>query len=250
VSKPSVLCVDDEPAILSGLERLLRPRFEVSVAPNGQEGLDLVLHGGPFAVVVSDMRMPGMDGAEFLSRVRTAAPGSVRMLLTGHADLGTALLAVNEAQAHRLLPKPCPPEVLVAALDAAATPHRPLGALSGPGLPGRTAAAAPPAVSREMRSMRTEVRPGAAGQISVIVEGAFDTPDVATLVALAESLWRHAPRSRLTLDFHGAREVSDLAIARLADEMRRAPDGVALAGLSQRHQGCGEGVRAPGAGVP
>jgi CheY-like chemotaxis protein len=73
---------------------------------------------GPFAVVVSDMRMPGMSGAEFLSRVRQKAPETVRMLLTGHADLHAAMDAVNRGHILHFLTKPCPKTILVAAINS------------------------------------------------------------------------------------------------------------------------------------
>jgi response regulator RpfG family c-di-GMP phosphodiesterase len=70
------------------------------------------------------MRMPGMDGAAFLSRVRQSAPDTVRMLLTGHSDMETAIAAVNEGQIFRFLTKPCPPERLLAAFEAAAAQNQ------------------------------------------------------------------------------------------------------------------------------
>src|SRR5277367_6724112 len=71
--KPRVLCVDDEPNVLEGLTLTLRRRYEVRTAPGGAEGLELLGRDGPFAVVLSDMRMPGMDGAAFLARARRRA---------------------------------------------------------------------------------------------------------------------------------------------------------------------------------
>jgi len=112
--KPRVLCVDDEPMVLQGLTLHLRRRYEVVTAESGITALAAMGRGEPFAVIVSDMRMPGMDGAEFLARARGAAPDSVRVLLTGHADLQSALSAVNEGQIFRFLTKPCPAEELLA----------------------------------------------------------------------------------------------------------------------------------------
>ena len=82
-----VLFVDDEQDILDGCQRLLRKEFNVSVALGEQQGLAAIEQYGPFAVVVSDMRMPGMNGAEFLAQVRKKAPDTIRMLLTGYPDL-------------------------------------------------------------------------------------------------------------------------------------------------------------------
>lgn len=117
--KPRVLCVDDEPNILEGLALHLRRRFEVLTATSGQTGLELLEKKGGAAVVVSDMRMPGMDGAAFLGNVRRAQPDTVRILLTGQADLASAIKAVNDGQLFRFLTKPCPPAMLLDTLDAA-----------------------------------------------------------------------------------------------------------------------------------
>ena len=119
-----VLCVDDEPNVLQGLALHLRRQWHVHLATSGPEGLAIIEREGPFAVVLSDMRMPEMDGATFLSRVRSVAPDSVRMLLTGQTDFSSAVAAVNEGQVFRFLTKPCPPEYLRAAFEAAAEQHR------------------------------------------------------------------------------------------------------------------------------
>lgn len=109
---PPVLLVDDEVAILDGLRRQLRKSFTVHTATGGAEALEL-LKSEPISVVVSDMRMPHMDGATFLSQVRSLYPSVVRILLTGQADTQAAITAVNEGQIYRFLTKPCPPEVLL-----------------------------------------------------------------------------------------------------------------------------------------
>jgi response regulator RpfG family c-di-GMP phosphodiesterase len=124
VPRPAVLCVDDEPHVLDGLTRHLRRKFTVTAAVGAPAGLAAIGKSGPFAVVVSDMRMPEMDGAAFLKRVREIAPDTVRVLLTGHADLDAAIAAVNEANIFRFLCKPCAPERLHAALEAAAEQYR------------------------------------------------------------------------------------------------------------------------------
>jgi len=113
-----ILFVDDEPNILAGFYRQLRRAFDVETALGAQEGLDAVSARGPYAVIVSDLRMPGMDGIRFLSKVREMAPDSVRMMLTGFADLQTAIEAVNEGNIFRFLTKPCESEVLKNALSA------------------------------------------------------------------------------------------------------------------------------------
>lgn len=119
-----ILCVDDEPNVLEGLALHLRRRFDVVTAESGQAALKLIEGGASFAVVMSDMRMPGMDGAEFLSRVRKLAPDTVRILLTGQAEMKSAILAINEGQIFRFLTKPCPPADLLAAFEAAVEQNR------------------------------------------------------------------------------------------------------------------------------
>ncbi len=120
---PKILCVDDEPNVLAGLELHLHRRYDLTTANGGAAALEL-LEKSTFAVILSDMRMPGMDGAKFLSRARQLAPDSVRMLLTGQADLDSAVAAVNEGQVFRFLLKPCPPDRLLAAFQSAVEQHR------------------------------------------------------------------------------------------------------------------------------
>jgi response regulator RpfG family c-di-GMP phosphodiesterase len=119
----SILLVDDEVAILDGLRRQLRRKFQVHTANGGAEALEL-LQTEPVTVVVSDMRMPQMDGATFLSRVRVLYPDVVRILLTGQTDTQAAITAVNEGQIYRFLTKPCPPEVLLEEIGSAVELNR------------------------------------------------------------------------------------------------------------------------------
>ncbi|MGB0678686.1 MAG: response regulator [Polyangiales bacterium] len=107
-----VLCVDDESRVLDGLELHLGMDYALYTAISGEEGLEKLQDEGPFDVVISDMRMPGMDGAAFLSAVRQAAPDTARILLTGHADTEAALRAVNEGGIFRFHTKPCHPDLL------------------------------------------------------------------------------------------------------------------------------------------
>ncbi len=114
-----VLFVDDEPRILDGLRRLLRPlreEWEMAFAPGGESALAL-LDAHPFDVIVSDMRMPGLDGAALLNRVRDQYPQIVRIVLTGQTEMNTALRAVPVA--HQFLAKPCDPGVLRVAIERA-----------------------------------------------------------------------------------------------------------------------------------
>jgi len=114
-----VLMVDDESNVLEGYQRQLRGRVTLSTALSGFEGLEMLRENGPYAVVISDFKMPNMDGIEFLSEIRQNFPDSVRMMLTGHADLQTAIEAVNSGHIFRLLMKPCSIEDLLLAIEAA-----------------------------------------------------------------------------------------------------------------------------------
>ena len=120
----NILCVDDEPRILEAYVRYFRKQFAIEIAVHGEEGLRLIQEKGPYAVVVSDMRMPDIDGVQFLTLVRKLAPDTVRMMLTGHADIEAAMAAVNEGNIFRFMTKPCPPDVLGSALSAALEQHR------------------------------------------------------------------------------------------------------------------------------
>ncbi len=116
-----ILFVDDEPAVLDGIRRTLRKSFDLSFAESGPQGLDSIRNEGPFAVVVSDMQMPEMNGAEFLSEVRRETPETVRIMLTGNADQQTAVTAINDSDVYRFLTKPCEREELESVLrDAVA----------------------------------------------------------------------------------------------------------------------------------
>jgi response regulator RpfG family c-di-GMP phosphodiesterase len=124
VSLPRVLLVDDEPAVLEGIQRLLRKQYEITLAAGPEAALEAIDPARPFAVVVSDMRMPRMNGAQLLSRFYERAPDTVRMLLTGQADLDAAISAVNDGHLFRFLTKPCPHETFAPALAAAVEQHR------------------------------------------------------------------------------------------------------------------------------
>jgi response regulator RpfG family c-di-GMP phosphodiesterase len=111
-----VLFVDDEPNILEALQRTLRKQVDLHTATSGAEGLVKLRESGPFALVVSDMRMPVMNGAQFLAKAREQAPDTVRMILSGQADFPATIAAVNEGHIYRFLSKPCPPDQLLAAV--------------------------------------------------------------------------------------------------------------------------------------
>lgn len=121
--RPRVLAVDDEPEVLEALRDNLRRHFDLTTVTSPAEALAHAANE-QFAVVLSDMRMPGIDGAAFLTEVRKISPDSTRLLLTGHADLDSAMAAVNQGQIFRLLVKPCPRDDLLEALKAAAAQHQ------------------------------------------------------------------------------------------------------------------------------
>src|SRR5215469_11775947 len=119
-----ILCVDDDIRILQAFERQFRKQFEIETALGPMAALRTIATTDPFAVVISDLRMPDMDGIEFLARVRQSCPDTVRIILTGYADLRAAISAVNEGKIFQFLTKPCPPEMLTRTLDLALEQHR------------------------------------------------------------------------------------------------------------------------------
>jgi response regulator RpfG family c-di-GMP phosphodiesterase len=122
--RPRVLCVDDEARVVEGLVLHLRKDYEVHTASSGDEGLKALKKSGGAAVVISDMRMPGMDGAVFLHHVLTFYPDATRILLTGEPGRDAAISAVNNARIFRFLTKPCPPDQLKAAVEEGVIQHR------------------------------------------------------------------------------------------------------------------------------
>jgi len=103
---PTLLLVDDEPGILSSLRRLLRPAgYKILVAESGKAGLEILEHES-VDLVISDMRMPEMDGAHFLEQVRLRQPATTRMLLTGYADVSSTIEAINRGEIYRYIAKP------------------------------------------------------------------------------------------------------------------------------------------------
>jgi signal transduction histidine kinase len=124
VPLPKVLFVDDEPAFLAGIRVNLRGAYRVITAESAAQGLLELERHGPFPVVVSDLRMPGMDGVSFLAEVRRRQGSSVRILLTGNADLDSAIAAVNRGHVFRFLEKPCPTREVIAAVEDALVQYR------------------------------------------------------------------------------------------------------------------------------
>jgi response regulator RpfG family c-di-GMP phosphodiesterase len=115
----TLLMVDDEASVLSALRRLFRAQgYRLLQATSGADGLAL-LRDNPVDLVISDMRMPEMDGVRFLEAVRCHDPGIVRILLTGYADIGTTIAAINRGEIHRYVAKPWDdPEILLLVRDA------------------------------------------------------------------------------------------------------------------------------------
>jgi len=119
-----ILAVDDEKNILDAIQRQMRKKFHVETALGPEEGLAAVKQRGPYAVVISDLRMPKMDGIQFLTRVKRLTPETVRVMLTGNADLENAIQAVNEGNIFRFLTKPCSQEILEKVIQAGIEQYR------------------------------------------------------------------------------------------------------------------------------
>lgn len=119
-----VLFVDDDSNVLSAYTRQLRKRFDFHTAKGAAQALGLLQQEGPFAVVVSDMKMPGMNGIALLCRVKELYPNVIRMMLTANIDQRTAVDAVNAGHIFRFYTKPCAAENLAAAIEDALAQYR------------------------------------------------------------------------------------------------------------------------------
>lgn len=116
---PVILLVDDEPNVLSALRRLLRPKaYTIHTANDGTEALAL-LEAQTVDLIISDMRMPGMSGAELLAQARARWPNTLRILLTGYAEVSSAIAAINEGGIYRYVSKPWNDEELLKTLHQA-----------------------------------------------------------------------------------------------------------------------------------
>jgi response regulator RpfG family c-di-GMP phosphodiesterase len=120
----SILCVDDDPHILAAFERQFRKTFTIETAAGPEEALATIATKGPFAVVVSDLRMPGMSGIQFLVTLRARSPDTVRIMLTGQADMADAIAAVNQGAIFRFLLKPSSAVALGKVIELALEQHR------------------------------------------------------------------------------------------------------------------------------
>lgn len=119
-----ILLVDDDSNVLDGYRRSLSREFQIEIALGGQAAMQCASDSGPYAVVVSDMRMPGMDGLQLLTSVKSQWPDTVRIMLTGNADMATAINAINEGSIFRFLNKPCSKETMAKTLTAALLQYR------------------------------------------------------------------------------------------------------------------------------
>jgi len=124
VIEMEVLYVDDDTDILSSYKQYLQKQFHIETALSGEHGLTVLDDMGQFAVVVADVRLPDMDGIQFLARVKERFPDTIRVILTGNADLQTAIDAVNEGSVFRFLTKPCSPETFAELLDSGLRQHQ------------------------------------------------------------------------------------------------------------------------------
>lgn len=119
-----ILCVDDDARLLEGLQRVLQFDYDVVIESNPLAALRMLENEADFQVVLCDMKMPRIDGTQFLIRTRQILPAATRVLLTGVANLESLVTAVNEGGVFRFLTKPCPREQLLAAIRAAVDQHR------------------------------------------------------------------------------------------------------------------------------
>ena len=114
LSRYAIVIVDDEPNILNSLQRIFRREpYQSLFAASGAEGLKLVAETPRVAVIISDQRMPEMNGSEFLARSREYAPDAIRMLLTGYSEMATTIAALNEGGATHYIAKPWDGPVLL-----------------------------------------------------------------------------------------------------------------------------------------
>lgn len=115
----SVLFVDDDTHILSAFRRSFRGTFDITTVSNAVDALKLILEGRTFAVIVSDLCMPGVDGLRLLSEVRRKSPHTRRLMLSGNADVTTAVSANDHEAIDRFLTKPCSADRLATAIREA-----------------------------------------------------------------------------------------------------------------------------------
>lgn len=196
-----ILLVDDEPHVLDGLRRQLGRRFEVVTANSGEEALLLLEGRGPFAAVVSDLRMPGMGGLELLGELRARSAHTVRLVLSGSGDFQTAITAVNEGAIFRFLTKPVPPDVLTEAIEAAILRYE---------MEKKLAGSFDPCIEllHEVRTLHSGIQEG---QLKIFLQPQCDLEDGSITGAEALVRWHH-PVNGLLLpgQFFGTAEAGGL----------------------------------------
>jgi DNA-binding NtrC family response regulator len=198
----TILFVDDDANFLASLRRSLRG-LDIETEPDPALALDKVCARGRYAVVVADMRMPGVDGIRLLATAARKSPETVRIMLTGHPDMSTAIDAVNKGQVYRFLTKPCSPAALKETLDAALIQHRlrveapEAGPRGGPGEEGGEALGLGRLVgqSRKMRDIFALTRQLAAVDTTVLITGESGTGKE----LIAEALHALGPRAQKPL---------------------------------------------------
>jgi response regulator RpfG family c-di-GMP phosphodiesterase len=119
-----ILFVDDDTNMLASMQRALYKDFGIDIAASPEQGLKQIAEYGPYAVVISDLTMPGMSGITFLACVHDESPDTVRVMLTGNADLDSAIAAVNEGNIFRFLTKPIQHDILVKTLEASIAQYK------------------------------------------------------------------------------------------------------------------------------
>ncbi len=119
-----ILLVDDDYDILSGYQRNLRKHFQITVASSGEDALEIIASGEQFAVILTDFKMPGINGIELLAASKLYLPDTVRMLITGYAELQTAIEAVNQGSVFRFLTKPVAVNNLLKTLNDAVEQYK------------------------------------------------------------------------------------------------------------------------------
>lgn len=124
ISELEIMMVDDDENLLSSLRRQVHGKFSASCVESPTRALEIFDKYGPFAVIVSDMKMPGMSGIELISEIRKRSPNTVAIILTGDGDVQTAARAVNESQVFRFLNKPCDSSVLLESIGLALEHYR------------------------------------------------------------------------------------------------------------------------------
>lgn len=124
IAEETVLLVDDEERLLAGLRRQLRGKFEIVTAVGGERALEILESQSEIAVIISDMRMPGMTGVEVLEAFSKKSPTTTRIMLTGNADQDCAVEAINKSHVFGFLNKPCSTDSLIEGIEGGLAHHR------------------------------------------------------------------------------------------------------------------------------